>query len=113
MTRRRRTTTRSWAEGSEAVRTAARKPDSLLNRLRRWWGKEEIAGASFRIGDRVRITGADPQFIDRIGTEAIVVSGLEPAGDGRMFYRLDNNMSAQPDCLTLIERVAEPDGNSS
>ncbi len=61
------------------------------------------------IGDRVRITHADPQFIDRIGIEAIVVSELEHTGVGRMFYRLNNNMSAEPDCLLLIERPVDPD----
>ena len=108
MVRTRRTTTRSWADGSEAVRTAARKPDSLLSRLRRWWSKRDTPEAAFRIGDRVRVTKAGPQFTDRIGTEAIVVSELERAEDGRTFYRLDNNTSAEPDCLTLLERVAEP-----
>ena len=61
----------------------------------------------FRIGDRVRITHADPEFIDRIGIEATVLSALERGDDGRMYYRLDNDMSAQPECLELIERRGE------
>jgi hypothetical protein len=103
MTKTRRTTTRSWAEGSETVRTAPRKPGSLVSRFIHWLGKGDTGEATLRIGDRVRITSADPQFADRVGVEAIVVSGLERAGDGRSYYRLDNNMSAQPECLTLLE----------
>lgn len=91
------------------VRTAPRKPASLLSRFRHWWRGKDTAQATFRIGDRVRVTRADPQFTDRIGTEAIVVSDLEHTGDGRAFYRLNNNMSAQPECLTLLERDADPD----
>jgi len=109
MVRTRRTTTRSWAEGSEPVRAAPRKPASLLSRFRRLWDKSDALEATFRIGDRVRITNADRPFIDRLGVEAIVASELERANDGRMYYRLDNNMSAQPECLTLVERVAKPE----
>jgi hypothetical protein len=107
---------RSWAEGSEVARAAARKPDSLFSRFRRWWNKRDTAQAgisahahskTFNIGDRVRISKADPEFINRIGIEATIASELERAGDGRVYYRLDNNMSAQPECLTLLERVAE------
>lgn len=94
------------------VRTAPRKPGSLLSRFRRWWCNRDSAQSTFKIGDRVRITHADPHFIDRIGIEAIVVSELEHASDGRMFYRLNNNMSAQPDCLTLIERLVDPGQNT-
>ncbi len=111
MVRKRRTTTSSWAAGSEVVRTAPRKSRSLLSRLRSWWDSRNAAQNSFMIGDRVRITHADPQFIDRIGIEAIVVSELEHTGDGRMFYRLNNNMSAEPNCLLLIERPVVPDRN--
>lgn len=109
---------RSWAEGSEVIRTAPRKPDTLLRRFRRWWATRDTAeaglpsqapGETFKIGDRVRIDKADPEFICRIGTEATIASELECAPDGRMYYRLDNNMSAQPECLRLLERVAEPD----
>ena len=110
MARTRRTTTRSWAEGSEAVRTAPRQPESLLSRLLYWLRKRDTEQASFRIGDRVRITSADHRFTDRVGIEAIVVSGLERAADGCSYYRLDNNMSAQPECLTLLERGAEASG---
>ena len=108
MVKTRRTTTRSWAEGCEAVRSASRHP-SLLDRLRRLWDRRQATQTAFSIGNRVRITKADPEFIDRIGTEAIVASELERGDDGRMYYRLDNNMSAQPECLTLLEQVAEPD----
>lgn len=94
------------------VRTAPRNPESLLSRFRRWRGNRNAAQSTFMIGDRIRITHADPQFIDRIGIEAIVVSELEHTGDGRMFYRLNNNMSAQPDCLTLIERLGDPGPNT-
>jgi hypothetical protein len=80
----------------------------LLSRFRRLWGERDAAPATFRIGDRVRITNADRQFIDRIGVEAVVASELERANDGRMYYRLDNNMSAQPECLALVEPVAKP-----
>jgi len=107
MTKTRRTTTRSWAEGSEALRTAPRKPEPLVSRFLHWLRKRETERPAFRIGDRVRIISADPQFTDRVGIEAIVVSGLERAGDGRSYYRLDNNMSAQPECLTLLEPRAE------
>lgn len=61
----------------------------------------------FRIGDRVRITYADHEFIDRIGIEATIVSTLERGDDGRMYYRLDNDMSARPECLEPIERHGE------
>ena len=106
----------SWSEGSEVIRTAPRTPESLLSRFRRWWNKKDAAQAgtslpaveTFKIGDRVRINSADPQFIHRIGVEATIASELECATDGRMYYRLDNNMSAQPECLTLLERSAEP-----
>jgi hypothetical protein len=107
---------RSWAEGSEVIRTGPRKPDSLLGRFRRWWSKRDSAQAgisshalieTFKIGDRVRINNADPQFIYRIGAEATIASELERAADGLMYYRLDNNMSARPECLTLLERGAE------
>jgi hypothetical protein len=108
MVRTRRTTTSSWAAGSEVVRTAPRKSRSLLSRFRKWWGSKDDAQNTFVVGDRVRITHADPQFIDRIGVEAIVVSELEHTGDGRMFYRLNNNMSAEPECLMLIERPVDP-----
>lgn len=108
MVRTRRTTTRSWAEGSETVRAAPRKPDSLLSRFRRLLAGKEAAQATFRIGDRVRITHADRQFIDRIGVEATIASKLERANDGRLYYRLDNNMSAQPECLTLVEHAERP-----
>src|SRR5690606_18416990 len=101
MAKTRRTTTRSWAEGSEAGRSAPRKPRSLVSRFIHWLRKGNTGQAVFRIGDRVRITSADPQFAERIGVEAIIVSGLERAGDGRSYYRLDNNMSAQPESLTL------------
>ena len=80
----------------------------MLSRFRRLWGERDAAQATFRIGDRVRITNADRQFIDRIGVEAVVASELERANDGRMYYRLDNNMSAQPECLALVEPVAKP-----
>jgi len=89
------------------VRTAPREPVSFLSRLRRWWASKEMGQARFRIGDRVRITHADPRFVDRIGIEATVVSEPEEAANGRMYYRLDNGMSAQPECLTLLEPVAE------
>jgi hypothetical protein len=92
------------------VRTAPRKPESLVSRFVQWLRKGDTGPVSFRIGDRVRITSADPQFTDRVGIEAIVVSELERAGDGRSYYRLDNNMSAQPECLTLLERGAEAPG---
>lgn len=111
MVKTRRTSTRSWAEGSEAIRIAPREPASLLRRFLGLWANRDIPQATFRIGDRVRITDADPQFANRIGIEATVVSGLEPGGDGRLYYRLDNNMSAQPDCLTLLEPGAEITAN--
>ncbi len=111
MVRTRRPTTSSWAAGSEVVRTTPRKSRSLLGRFRSWWAGRNTAQSTFMIGDRVRITQADPQFIDRVGIEAIVVSELEHTGDGSMFYRLNNNMSAKPDCLMLIERPADPDVN--
>ena len=107
MTKTRRTTTRSWAEGSEALRTAPRKPGSLASRFIYWLRKRDAGQATFRIGDRVRITSADPQFAERVGVEAIVVSGLERAVDGQSYYRLDNNMSARPECLTLLQSRAE------
>jgi hypothetical protein len=78
-----------------------------VSRFLHWLRKGDKERPAFRIGDRVRITSADPQFTDRVGIEAIVVSGLERAGDGRSYYRLDNNMSAQPECLTLLEPRAE------
>lgn len=74
-----------------------------MSRFLRWLRKRDTEQATFSIGDRVRITRADPRFRDRIGIEATVVSGLQRASDGRRYYRLDNNMSAQPDCLALIE----------
>lgn len=111
MVRTRRTTTSSWAAGSDLIRTAPRKSRSLLSRFRSWWDSRNAAPTTFMIGDRVRITHADPQFIDRIGIEAIVVSELEHTGDGRMFCRLDNGMSAEPDCLMLIERPEVPGQN--
>jgi hypothetical protein len=92
------------------VRTAPRKPESLVSRFAHWLRKRDTGPATFRIGDRVRITSADPQFADRVGIEAIVVSELERAGDGRSYYRLDNNMSAQPECLTLVEPDAAGSG---
>jgi hypothetical protein len=84
------------------VRAAPRNV-SWLSRLRRLWAGREATQTTFRIGDRVRITKADPQFADRIGTEAIVASELERGDDGRTYYRLDNNTSAQPECLALLE----------
>lgn len=105
----------AWSVGSEVVRTVPRKPDSLLSRFRRWWKKRDAAQSemslsgveTFKIGDRVRINSADPRFKDRIGVEATIASELEYATDDRLYYRLDNNMSAQPECLTLLERSAE------
>jgi hypothetical protein len=75
----------------------------VVSRFIHWLRKRDTGQATFRIGDRVRITSADSPFADRVGVEAIIVSGLERAGDGRSYYRLDNNMSAQPECLTLLE----------
>ena len=83
-----------------------------MNRFLHWLRKKDSEQATFKIGDRVRITSADPQFIDRVGIEAIIVSELERAGDGRRYYRLDNNMSAQPECLTLLEPSAEGPGTA-
>jgi len=109
----------SWAKGSELVRAAARKPDSLLSRFRRWWG-ETLRNPeyhriplveTFKIGDRVRIDSTDPGFSHQIGTEATVASELERGDNGRWYYRLDNNMSAEPECLKLIEHVAESRGS--
>lgn len=105
----------SWSEGSEVIRTAPRTPEPLLSRFRRWWNKRGAAQAgtslpaveAFKVGDRVRIDAADPPFTHRIGVEAIIASELECATDGRMYYRLDNNMSAQPECLTLLEPGAD------
>lgn len=90
------------------MRTAPRKPASLTSRFLHWLLKRDTEQATFKIGDRVRIIKADPQFRDRVGIEATVVSKLERVGDGRSYYRLDNNMSAQPECLVLLEPRAEP-----
>lgn len=89
------------------MRAAPRKPGSLLRRLLGLWAKTEYPQATFRIGDRVRITVADPRFADRVGIEATVASELERGDDGRLYYRLDNNMSAQPECLTLLQPAAD------
>jgi hypothetical protein len=79
----------------------------LLRRLLGLWAKQESPQATFRIGDRVRITVADPRFADRVGIEATVVSELERGDDGHLYYRLDNSMSAQPECLTLLQCAAD------
>lgn len=79
-----------------------------MSRFLHWLRKSDTGEVNFKIGDRVRIISADPQFSDRIGIEATVVSELERAGDGRVYYRLDNNMSAQPECLTLLGHAREP-----
>ena len=79
-----------------------------MSRFLHWLRKSDTGPLTFKIGDRVRIISADPQFSDRIGIEATVVSELERAGDGCVYYRLDNNMSAQPECLTLLEHDPEP-----
>ena len=89
------------------MRAAPRKPGSLLRRLLGRWAKTEYPQATFRIGDRVRITTADPRFADRLGIEATVASDIERGDDGRLYYRLDNDMSAQPECLTLLQSAAD------
>jgi hypothetical protein len=35
------------------------------------------------------------------------VSELERGDDGHLYYRLDNSMSAQPECLTLLQCAAD------
>jgi hypothetical protein len=79
----------------------------LLRRLRHLLTKSQSPQSAFRIGDRVRITDADPRFADRLGVEAIVASELERGDDGQLYYRLDNNMSARPECLTLLKSAPE------